>query len=160
MRSKGAICITGVISFAAGFFLGGKTLVGMINSDKMQAGRNLSNVMLFNDWMEFQNAGGRIEQYFHEHGYKKIMIYGNGYVGQRLFQALKQSDVDVTAIMDRTNTSDFDAEGMFIGVDSEMPDVDCVVITPVFYFDEIYQTLRGKTDLPIISIEELWKIMP
>lgn len=156
MGKKGAV-LTGVISFAAGFFFGGKALVGMINSDKMRAERNLSNMMLLNDWMEFQYAGGRIERYFHERGYKKIMIYGNGYVGQRLFQALKQTDVDVVAVMDRMNPSDFDAEGILIGTDSEIPDVDCVVITPVFYFDEIYQALRGKTEQEIISIEELWQ---
>lgn len=160
MRNRNVIFLTGAMSFAAGFYLGGKTLVGMINNYKMQAERNLSNMMLFHDWMEFQQAGGRIEQYFHEHGYKRVMIYGNGYVGQRLFGALKESDVDVTAIMDQMNASDSDAEGILIGVDSVIPDVDCIVITPVFYFDEIYQKLRAKTGQPIISIEELWKTEP
>lgn len=157
MRSKSTIFLAGTLSFVAGFYLGGKTLVGMINNYKMQAERNLSNMMLLHDWMEFLQAGGRIEQYFHEHGYKSVMIYGNGYVGQRLFEALKQSDVGVAAIMDQTNASDADPEGILIGVDSVIPDVDCIVITPVFYFDQIYQKLEAKTGQPIISIEELWK---
>lgn len=160
MRNKGTIFLTGAISFAAGFYLGGKTLVGMINNYKMQAERNLSNMMLLHDWMEFQQAGGSITQYFHEHGYKKVMIYGNGNVGQRLFQALGQSDVDVVAIMDQMNASDSDTEGILIGTDSEIPDVDCIVITPTFYFDEIYQKLSGKTGQPVISIEELWRTEP
>lgn len=156
MKNKGVFWGTGAVSFAAGFVLGGKALVKMINDYKMQMERNLSNMQLLNDWMEFLYAGGRVEEYFHEHGYKKIMIYGNGYIGQRLYQALEQTEIDVVAVMDKMNVSDPATDSVLIGADSEMPEVDCVVITPVFYFDEIYGELRKKTEQPIISIEALW----
>lgn len=157
MKKGYAICFTGAISFVTGFFLGGKALVGMINDYKRRMERNASNMMLFNDWLEFLYAGGSIEQYFHEHGYKKVMLYGNGYIGQRLFQALEKTDVEVTAIMDQANSSDSDAEGILIGVDSEIPDIDCVVVTPTAYFDEIFHMLRKRTGQPVISVEELWQ---
>lgn len=157
MKNRCAICVTGIASFVSGFFLGGKALVGMINDYKRRMERNASNMMLFNDWMEFLYAGGSIGQYFHAHGYKKIMIYGNGYIGQRLFQALEGTDVEVAAIMDQANSSGSDTEGILIGVDSEIPDIDCVVVTPVTYFDEIYHMLREKMGQPIISVEELWQ---
>lgn len=157
MKNKGMIFLVGIASFTAGFVFGGKALVGMINDYKRQMERNLSNLLLLNDWMEFLYAGGSIEQYFYEHGYKKILIYGNGYIGQRLYQALERTDINVVAIMDMLNSSDSVTENILIGVDSEMPETDCVVITPVFYFDEIYRMLREKTQQPVISIEELWK---
>ncbi|MDE6600758.1 MAG: hypothetical protein K2K90_01065 [Lachnospiraceae bacterium] len=157
MKKGYAICFTGAISFVTGFFLGGKALVGMINDYKRRMERNASNLMLFNDWLEFLYAGGSIEQYFHEHGYKRVMLYGNGYIGQRLFQALEKTDVEVTAIMDQANSSDSDAEGILIGVDSEIPDFDCVVVTPTAYFDEIFHMLRKRTGQSVISVEELWQ---
>lgn len=157
MKKRDRVFMVGAVSFAAGFFFGGKALAGMINDYKKRMERNSLNMQLLNDWMEFLYSGGSVESYFHEHGYKKILIYGNGDIGQRLFQVLEQTDIDVAAIMDKMNSSDFDAESKLIGVDSGIPDIDCVVITPVFYFDEIYRMLREKTEQPVISIEELWK---
>lgn len=152
---KGIILgLISITSFVVGIILGGKMLVGMINDYKVRMQRNLSNMMLFNNWLEFIYSGGSIDKYFHNHGYKKIMIYGNGYIGTRLCQALEKTDIDVMAIMDKTNPSD--AEGMLIGMDGRIPDIDCAVITPVFYHDEIYDMLRKKIKVPIISIEALW----
>ncbi len=160
MKIRGKQFLIGAVSFASGFFLGGKALVRMINDYKMRMERNLSNMQLFHDWLEFLYSGGSIEQYFHKHGYKKILIYGNGYIGQRLFHALEQTDIDVVAVMDQINSSDSDAEGILIGVDSEMPDIDCAVITPMFYYDQIFHTLQTKTQCPIIAVDMLWKNEP
>lgn len=158
MKNRSIVFLTGMVSFVAGFFLGGKALVEMINNYKIEKERNLSNMLLFHDWIEFLYSGGCVEQYFHRHNYKRILIYGNGYIGQRLYHALEQTDIDVVAIMDKQNVSDVDVEGMLIGVDSDISDIDCVVITPIFYFDEIYNMLRKKTQQPIIAIDALWKI--
>lgn len=153
MKNKIVVCLTGVLSFGAGFFLGGKMLVNMINDYKTRMQRNLSNMMLFNSWLEFIYSGGSIDQYFHNHGYKKIMIYGNGYIGKRLSQALLGTDIEVVAVMDKEVSSD--KEKLVIGVDSTIPDVDCIVVTPVFFFDTIYDMLMQKTSIPAISMQTI-----
>lgn len=140
-------------AFGTGFFLGGKTLVGMVNDYKMRMNRNLSNMMLLNDWLDFIYSGGSVDEYFHAHGYNKVMIYGNGYIGARLSQALAGTDIDVIAVMDKAASSNRDGE--VIGVSSKIPEVDCIVITPTFYYDEIFHMLRGKTDIPIVSIQTI-----
>ena len=152
-KNKIVICLTGALSFGVGFFLGGKILVDMINDYKKRMERNLSNMKLFNDWLEFIYSGGRIEQYFYSHGYKKIMIYGNGYIGKRLGQALSNTDIEVVAVMDKTVSSD--KEELVIGTDSAIPDVDCIVITPVFFYNEIFGVLRERTELPIVSMHTI-----
>lgn len=151
MKKGIAVGLTILVSFAAGFILGGKVLVNMINDCKRRMKRNLSNMMLFNDWLEFLYLGGKLEQYFYNHGYKKIMIYGNGYIGKRLQQALMQTDIEVIAIMDKAVLPG--EEGFVIGVDSSIPDVDCIVITPIYYYDEIVSLLHKKTKLPIVSMQ-------
>lgn len=143
--------ITGTISFVIGFILGGKILVSTVNDYKKRMERNLSNMVLLNDWLELLYSGGNIEQYFNCKGYKKIMIYGNGYVGRRLTQALTDSDIEVAAIMDKSVTAD--QNGIVIGADSEIPNVDCIVITPVYYYDEILGLLREKTNVPLVSMK-------
>jgi hypothetical protein len=149
---KGIVAgVMSIASFAAGVVLGGKILVGMINDYKKRMERNYSNMILFNDWLEFVYSGGSIEQYFHDNGYKKIMIYGNGYIGKRLQQALAGSEIEVAAVMDKSVVAD--GNGILIGTDSEIPNVDCMVITPVYYHDEIYAMLREKSNVPIVSIQ-------
>lgn len=136
-----------------GFIFGGKMLVGMINDYKKRMERNLSNMMLFNDWLETLYSGGSIEQYFHNNGYKRIMIYGNGHIGRRLFQALADSDIEVAAVMDKSASGDED--GMVIGPDSKIPDVDCIVITPVYFYDDISAMLQEKTNVPVVSMQKV-----
>lgn len=153
MKKGIATGLVGIISFGIGIILGGKMLVSMINDYKKRMERNHSNMMLFNDWLEFIYSGGSIEQYFHNHGYKKIMVYGNGYIGKRLRQALTDTDIDVVAVMDKAASSD--GTDMVIGVDSLIPDVDCIVVTPIFFFDTIYDMLREKTNIPVISIQRV-----
>lgn len=148
--------ITGLLSigsFVLGFVLGGKVLVSMINDYKKRMKRNFSNMMLFNDWLEFLYSGGKIEQYFYNQGYKRIMIYGNGYIGKRLRQALDQTDIEIVAIMDKVVPAD--EKELVIGIDSVIPDIDCVIVTPVFFYDEISAMLKEKTNVPIVSIQSV-----
>lgn len=141
----------GVISFMIGFFLGGKMLVGMINDYKKRMERNCSNMMLFNNWLEFLYSGGSIEQYFHDNGYKRIMIYGNGHIGKRLVQALADSDIEVAAVMDKAASAE--ENRTVIGTDSKIPDVDCIVITPIYFYDDILNMLQEKTNVPVVSMQ-------
>lgn len=66
-------------------------------------------------------------------------------IGKRLLQALEQIDIEVNAIMDKAILPG----ETVIGTDSKVPDVDCVVVTPVFFYDEISAMLKEKTDVPL-----------
>lgn len=141
-------------SFGIGFFLGGKMLVSMINDYKWKMKRNLSNMMLFNDWLHFIYIGGSFEEYLLAQSYKNIMIYGNGYIGKRFLEALSKTDIEVVAIMDKQINS-LNTNEKMIGIESNIPNVDCIVVTPVYYYDEIYDMLKKRTGIPIISIQDI-----
>ncbi len=155
MKKNIAAFIWGIGSFVIGFFLGGKMLAGMVNDYKNKMKRNTCNMMVLSNWLEFIYGGERIEQYFYAHGYNKIMIYGGSYIGMRLSQALSGTDIKIAAIMDKTASSG--ANGGIIGTDSEIPIVDCIVVTPVFYYEEIYKMLRERVDIPIISVADIFR---
>lgn len=139
--------------FAAGFFLGGKMLVGMINEYKNGMDRNYTNMAVLNQWLSFLYGGGKVSQFFKDHGYNRIMVYGYGHAGKRLCQALEGTGIEVVAIMDKAAP---EAEsGKVIGVDSDIPEVDCIVVTPAFYYDEICAFIRSKSEIPIVSMDKL-----
>lgn len=140
--------------FLGGFYLGGKCLVNMVNTQKTRADRNAVNMRLFNDWLAFLYAGGHIEAYFHKKGFQRTMIYGNGFIGARLAQALRKTDIEIVAVMDQAAYSGVD--GM-IGTEADVPDCDCIVITPVFYYEEICSMLKEKTNIPIVPVGDIWK---
>lgn len=150
---KKRVWAAGAGFFLCGFYLGGKILVDMINDDKMRADRNRANMMLFHDWLAFLNEGGSVERYFHEKHYQKILIYGNGLAGAKLLQALEKTDIEVAAVMDQAAHSD--TAGSVIGTDARIPDVDCIVVTPVFSYEEIYDKLSERTTLPVVSIRDI-----
>lgn len=155
MKKKVSALLLGIASFGTGFFLGGKQLVKMINDYKMRMERNQLNMMAFNNWLDYIYAGGNLEQYFHNRGYREIIIYGNGYIGTRLMQALQGTDIKIAAVMDKENSSA--ANEMMINCDAEIPEADCIVITPVFYDREIRAVLQKRTEMPIISVNEIWQ---
>lgn len=150
---RGAItCMTGMISFGTGFFLGGKMLVDMINDYKAGMERDQLHFSLADQWLELLYEGRKIDAYFHEKGYHKIMIYGYGNLGRRLLQAFEHADIEVVCVMDQ---GAHEKTGTVVGIDAAIPDVDCIVVTPVAHFDSIFQMLRQRTDIPIISIQEV-----
>lgn len=153
MNRKMANFMIVAVSFGSGFFLGGKMLVGVINDYKTRMNRNLFNMLLLNDWLDFIYSGGNVERYFLERGYHRIMIYGNGYIGARLIQALAGTNVEIAAVMDRVASGD--RNEMVIGMDADIPDVDCIVITPIYYYESIYHMLKERTEIPIVSIQEV-----
>lgn len=140
--------------FLSGFYIGGKCLVSMINNEKTKADRNSANMHLFNDWLAFLYAGGQMEAYFHTNGFRRIMVYGNGLIGARLTQALQKTDVEIVAVMDKAAYSG--ADGV-IGTEADIPDCDCIVVTPVFYHEEICSMLRERTNIPVVSVRDIWK---
>lgn len=81
------------------------------------------------------------------------MVYGNGIIGAKLIKALEKTEIEVVAVMDKVSSSD--EEGTVLGINSEMPKVDCIVVTPVFYYDEIYRMLRNKTGVPLVSMQDI-----
>ncbi len=118
------------------------------------ADKHLALFLLMNQWVKVKQDGKDIPAYLIEQGYKKIAIYGMSYVGETLYHELEDSPVEVAYAIDKR------AEGMYADVellspDDELPDVDAVIVTPVFFFDEIEEMLASKMDADIVSMEDI-----
>jgi len=109
---------------------------------------------LLNQWLMNKNEGKKIEKYFLDNGYKTIAIYGMGELGNRLYEELKDSEIDVKYAIDKNAESTY-SELTVIDLDEDMEPVDVILVTAFFAFEEIQETLEEKVDYPIVSIEDV-----
>ncbi len=107
-----------------------------------------------NAWVNLKNQGRNLEEYFVKNGWRRIAIYGMGELGNRLAEELKGSSITIEYSIDKNADSVF-AETEVKRIDEELPDVDVIVVTPFFVYDEVEQALREVVDCPIVSIEDV-----
>ena len=152
---KGFAVLTGVIGFIGGAVLMGRMASKNLNELKKMSDKFFSNMILFNQWMMAKQSGKNIADYLEKNNYKKIIIYGMSYIGERLVDELNNTEIEIVAGIDRN------AKGIFANMpmllpDEDMPEADCMIVTPVFFFDEIKEKMVSKFSNPIISFEDIF----
>ena len=110
---------------------------------------------MLNQWLLLKQEGKSLEKYFTDNGYKSIAIYGMGEMGNRLYDELKNSKVvEVKYAIDKNAAATY-SELDIVDVDDEMDEVDAVVVSAIFAFDEIEEDLGAKVDCPVVSLEDV-----
>lgn len=110
---------------------------------------------LLNQWLLLKQEGKSLEKYFIDNGYKTVAIYGMGEMGNRLYDELKNStEVEIKYAVDKNAESTY-AEIDVVDKDGEFEDVDVIVVTATFAFDEILEELNNKVDFPVVSLEDV-----
>lgn len=118
------------------------------------ADKHLALYLLMNQWVKVKQEGKNVTEYFEKNGYNKIAIYGMSYVGETLVDELKDSKIEIVCAIDKN------ADGIYSEIDmitpnDEIPQVDAVIVTPVFFFEEIEELLRRRTSADILSLEDI-----
>lgn len=131
-----------------------KKLNNRINENKELAEKNRIQFTLINQWLKLKQNGGSICRYLSENGYKKIAVYGIGYIGERVLCELENSDIKIAYGIDKR------ADGIASSIDifslnENLPEVDAVIVSEPFYFGEVEPLLKEKLDCPILSLEEI-----
>ena len=109
---------------------------------------------MLNQWLVLKQEGKSLEQYFIENGYKTVAIYGMGEMGNRLYDELKDSSIEVKYAVDQNAASTYSELEVFEKEDA-FEDVDVMVVTAIFAFDEIEEEIGDKIKFPIISLEDV-----
>lgn len=108
----------------------------------------------FDRWLQIRQEGRTLAEYFEKHNYKTVAIYGMKELGERLLDELKDSDVKVCYAIDK-NADQIYADVDIVTPDDELEPVDVIVVTAIYYFDEIAENLSEKVDYPIVSLEDI-----
>ena len=147
-----------VLSMLIGGVLGacaiGKMAYEKIDKAQKMSDKHFALFLLMNQWIKVQQEGKSIVDYFNNHGYKRIAVYGMSYAGEILIRELKNTNIHVAYGIDK-NAASIYAEVDVISMNEEFKDVDVVVVTAITFFDEIREELASKVECPIVSLEDI-----
>lgn len=110
--------------------------------------------MAFDQWLRIRQEGKTLVEYFERNDYKTVAIYGMKELGERLYDELQDSGVTVRYAIDK-NADAIYADVDVITPDDELEPVDVIVVTALYYFDEIEEMLSEKVDYPVVSLEDI-----
>lgn len=114
----------------------------------------ISYYRLLEKWMVVREQGRSARTYFEANGLRKIIIYGLGKMAGHLLEDLKQSDIEIVCAIDKGAVNK-NAGFPVISDENDIPEADCIVITPVYDAAAICQTLRDKTMIPLVSLTDV-----
>ena len=106
------------------------------------------------EWLRIRQEGKSLVSFFVKNGYKTVAIYGMKELGERLYDELRNSEIEVKYIIDK-NADAINVDADVVGPEDFLENVDVVVVTAIHYFDEIETMLEEKVDYPVISLEDI-----
>lgn len=106
-------------------------------------------------WMDWKIAGKRIADVLLKQNWRQIAVYGYAELGQLLCRELAEGEVHVSYLLDK-RVADSGIKNLPVYIpQSGLPQVDAVVVTAVYYFDEIREELSKMGYQNIISFRTL-----
>lgn len=121
---------------------------------RQSADKSAQIMKLYDQWIFIHQDHKSIYDYFAEKGIKSIAIYGMDNVGERFYEELKDTDIKIKYAIDKKGGS-INSDIKMVSPEDELERVDAIVVTVVYYFDAIFKNLSSKTNIPIISLEEI-----
>jgi len=109
---------------------------------------------IFNDWLCLKQNDISIAKLLYSLGYKKIAIYGMKELGQRLYIELKGTEVEVVCMIDK-NANSILGEYDILDLEDEIPEVDVIIVTACYYFQDIKKSIQKKISCPIVSLDTI-----
>lgn len=152
---KGLIgVLSGITGAGVGAGAAGKLMGKKLARQTELAEKHLALYMLMNQWVQVKQDGKSLVDYFEKYEYKNIVIYGMNFVGQTLCKELESSSINIKYAIDKNAESIF-ADCDVVTMEDNLEEADAVIVTPIYYFDEIEEELSEKMDCPIISLEDI-----
>lgn len=154
MKKTSVGLLAAVAGTVTGTVIRGYLAQKIIEQKQNKADKFRSYYNVLNQWLILKLKGVCLEQYFLSKGMHNIAIYGMGELGCRLLDELKGSEVEVKYAIDKNAASTY-AEIKLLDIEDSFEAVDAIVVTAIFAYEEIEDTLKDRVDFPIISLEDI-----
>ena len=118
------------------------------------ASKQVLVAQMLNQWLKIKQGGKSIAEYLSMKGYCKVAIYGMNYLGERLLEDLEDSEIIVAYTIDKGTKSAVKNVKCYTP-EERLSEVDAVIVSVNYYFDEIKNELSPKIDYPILNLEEI-----
>ena len=147
-------CIAAAAAFAGGYIICKKNKESEYKELGVRLAKFEDYFAVSNKWLKNRNMGINILDYFVQHNYESIAIYGMGELGKRLYEELKNQGKKVAFVLDKC-AKGVDPTLNVCKMDKELPDVDVIVVTPTFDYAAIEKQLAGISNAKILSIKDV-----
>lgn len=150
--------VAGVLSAVAGGVAGGLA-VGVKSNKEVEKWRGFSNkhlemIKLYDQWFATKQEGKTVADYLKSEDIKTVAIYGMSFIGQRLYEELRDTGIEVKYGIDK-NWDKIYVDVDMISPEDDLEEVDAIIVTAFYFFNEIEDSLMEKTDSRILSFEDL-----
>lgn len=150
--------LTAAASVVLGLAAGGSAVYSSMNKllkkSREDGGKMSEFYQVLVPWLTLRQEGRNLKEYFINHDYHSVAIYGIKELGERLCCELNGTEINVAYAIDKNSGSDFMGMQVY-SPKQRLEKVDAVVVTAIHYFDEIEQELAGAVDADIVSIEDV-----
>lgn len=110
---------------------------------------------VYDRWIRLQEEGKYIHGYLKEKGICCVAVYGDSYIGKRLYHSLRDNGVEVSYFIDK-NAAYLKEEIPVYPPERGLPEVDLIIISLVETVETVREDLARLTGIGICSIEELF----
>lgn len=150
------ILIVAFLLILYGFYKVCINLMSSAKKYKNMSDKHLALYILLSDWLKMKNLRSNfIEDYLMDMGYRRIAIYGLGYVGEALYDELSNSHkLVVSCVIDKQKGKNYN-NAKVVGLDEIIDDVDVIIVTAISFYNQIECELKEYTNAQVISIEEI-----
>lgn len=105
-------------------------------------------------WLTLKEQKKNLSEFLISRGYQEIAIYGWGILGKHLYEELKDTEIKVLYAVDRQKGEE-SSQVKLILPEEAWKRADAIVVTATFDFANIRQFAKQKTDMEVLSLEEL-----
>ena len=147
-----------IIGFIVGLLSGGVAMLYRcgfrLDRALLEVEKNAGYFALFDKWMTLKEKGISLGYYFQANGIKKVAICGMGKAGKHLKSELEKTAVTVPYVIDEGEFAFYQYDTVFSASDF-LPEVDLIVVTPFYDFDEIQKKIHRKNPLNVVSLKTI-----
>lgn len=118
----------------------------------------ISNYELAKSWIGMLSGGKSIGSWARKNGYSRVAVYGYGIHGRMVVDQIENAkdDVWVEAIIDKKAHCLMKfINGEFYAPEEKLPEVDCLIVTPVNYYLSIKDDMEKRMTCPIVSLYDI-----
>lgn len=105
-------------------------------------------------WLTVKEKGKCLDRYFQINGVSSVGIYGYGILGRHLVEELYDSDIVIKCIIDRQDLK-INHNIKIIKPEERIPNLDMIVVTAYYFWNEIIELIGKKGNYQIVSLETI-----
>lgn len=128
-----------------------KSTLTQLNSAMISYNKNKVNYNAAIKLLQAVQNGSSLAKCMEQHGFSNVAVYGMGPIGKCLVKELLSDGIQVLYAIDK-NAELIYADVPVYNTRNLLPQTDAIIVTAVYYHEQIKKCLEEKMKCPIVSL--------